>query len=74
MAVRKVKPDGMVPHYESSTQGPFTGVSVWAKRQAGVMRDGEHARPGSWVPGYVENQRQEDALELPKAKNLKKHR
>jgi hypothetical protein len=72
MALKKrVKPEE-TPH-ESSTQASFTGVPGWAKREAGVMRDGEHAPPGGWVPGYVPNVGHAEA-ELPKIKKLKKER
>lgn len=73
MAVEKRKPGGRVPHYESATQGPFTGVPIWAKRQAGVMKDGEHAPPGGCVPGFVENLKEAEA-ELPRVKKFKEER
>ena len=72
MAVKRRKPaeEHPTPHYESSTQEPFTGVPIGAKRAAGVMRDGEHARPGGWVPGYQPNEQ----IELPKPKKAEENR
>ncbi len=74
MAVKKKKIEEPIPHYETSTQGPFTGVPGWAKQQAGIKLDGEHAKPGSWVPGYVPNQQPIEGSKLPPAKTLKKTR
>jgi hypothetical protein len=63
-ARKKRKTAEETPHYERATDGPFTGVPGGAKRAAGVMRDGEHAKPGSWVEDLTSN--------LPKEKKLRK--